>query len=459
MINPFFKIALALVCAGAYYGQYLDFWGVMPALFAIAVFNFERPLLLKNYFIVFMYLVFIVGGLFYYPGEKELVVDMLVYCTAFLAGYLMYTLLPKNRRAYAGIGISADKISSLERLILFLCSVKILLLLNDILTYGLQEYYSGRALLELFEIYGKQDVSAGVLTIIHNFINIAGIAALVLYVQCCLVSGRRPKYVIIIFYLLVLPLLYLQRGAFALNAMMVLLIYSVDKGKGLHQYKVLVIGLGVIVMIGLLFGFLRQNKLTDEADAESISAEQAAPIFMSELSTVIGYYEIKANIDELQYQYGSKIILPLLYKIIPRNLMPEKPINSSAYYMNTLRSNESDEGFMLDTTFLGDLYLNFGYLGAILGCMLLGLLSSGFDARYFAGTLKFAPGYLILYCYYYAFLRSNISNSLILILLTMAMYLVLKRIFDGTFVRAVLGRGINREISHAGQMGSTRVMR
>lgn len=443
MINLFLKTALALVCGGAYYGHYLDFWGVMPTLFAIAVFNFERPLLLKNYFIVFMYLVFIVGGSFFYPGESELAIDMLVYCIAFLVGYFIYTLLPKKQIVYEGIGISEDSIHSLERLVLFLCAVKILLLLNDIRTYGLQEYYSGRALLELFKIYGQQDVMAGFLAILHNFINITGIAALVLYVQCCLLTGRRLKYLIIIFYLLVLPLLYLQRSAFALNSMMVLLIYSLDKGKGMHLYKVLVIGLGVIVMIGLLFGFLRQNKLTNDADAEGINTEQAASIFMSELSTVIAYDEIKANIDELHYQYGNTLVLPLLYKIIPRNIMPDKPINSGAYYMNALRSNEADEGFMLDTTFLGDLYLNFGYIGAIVGCMLIGVLSSGFDARYVAGSLKLSPFYMIMYYYFYVFLRSNISNSLVLVLLSAGVYILLLHIYEENRVVVVTGHKLS----------------
>jgi oligosaccharide repeat unit polymerase len=439
MINYFLKTALALLCAGAYYWHYLDFWGVMPLLLVVSAFDFERPLMMKNYFIVFMYLVFIVGGSYFYPGEEELVIDMLLYCTAFLSGYFMYTLLPKKQTGYAGIGISEDRINSLERLILFLCTVKVLLLLNDIRIYGLQEYYSGRALLELFEIYGKQDVTAGVLTIVHNFINIAGIATLVLYVQCCLVLGRRLKYFMIIFYLLVLPLLYLQRGAFALNSMMVLLIYSMDKGNGMHLYRVLITGVGAIVLIGTLFGVLRHSKLTDNTDAETINTEQAAPMIMGELSTVMAYYEIKTNMDILQYQYGSRIILPLLYKSIPRNFMPEKPITSGEYFGNILHSEEAEAGYYLDITFLGDLYLNFGYPGALIGCFLIGLLSSGFDARYLAETLKFAPVYMIIYNFFYVLLRSTLPNSLIPMLLTIAMYWLLSRYFAGAFAYSVAG--------------------
>jgi len=444
MINPLLKIALTLLCAVAYYGHYLEFRVFMATLIAVAAIDFVRPLLLRNYFMVYLYLVFIIGGGFFYPDVKEVRTDMVVYCAAFIAGYIVYRLLPKNRTVVAGISIADDNIVSLHRLILFLFLIKMILLVNDIRIYGIEEYYSGRVLTELIETYGKYDVSAGVLTIVHNVINIAGLAAIVLYVRRCLVLGKKLNYGIITLYLLVLPLLYLQRSPFAINFIMLILIYSLDKGRAMHLFRAMAIGIGAIVVIGVMIGLLRQSKLTADPNEDLARIEQAGSILMGELSPIIAYYEIKTNIDKLHYQYGSTILLPLVYKMIPRNLMPDKPINSGAYYMGVLRSDESERGFYLDTTFLGDIYLNFGYLGSIIGCCIMGLLCAGFDKKYLRGTLPYSPMYMIMFYYFYVILRSNLSNSLILILLTMAMYLLQVQIFDGTLARMVLGRQVTR---------------
>ncbi len=70
--------------------------------------------------------------------------------------------------------------------------------------------------------------------------------------------------------------------------------------------------------------------------------------------------------------YGSSIILPILFKPIPRKIWQDKPLNTAAIYTNTMEPNAIKHGFAIAPGLCTDLYLNFGYLGTILSFMLLG---------------------------------------------------------------------------------------
>ena len=68
--------------------------------------------------------------------------------------------------------------------------------------------------------------------------------------------------------------------------------------------------------------------------------------------------------------------LPFLLKVVPRSWYPSKPLNSGAYYMSTVRPAEWAAGYALPPTFFGDAYLSFGTRGAIVACLLLGMLAT-----------------------------------------------------------------------------------
>ena len=127
------------------------------------------------------------------------------------------------------------------------------------------------------------------------------------------------------------------------------------------------------------------------------------------------------------FRSGYTIIAPLLTKPLPRNWFLDKPLNSSAYYMKTYRQSEFDAGFMLAPSIFGDIYFNFGYIGCIVLCFLLGILFNFFDVTLFGHSLMFdssrSLSYLmIFYNSSYSFLRNNLADSTFAILITILMY-------------------------------------
>jgi hypothetical protein len=96
------------------------------------------------------------------------------------------------------------------------------------------------------------------------------------------------------------------------------------------------------------------------------------PLLTSEISPIQAYSEIKANRARLKRQHGRTIVLPIVFKVIPRGLFPNKPINTGAYFMSVVRPAEFAAGFALPPTLFGDAYVNFGMGGAVLACLLVG---------------------------------------------------------------------------------------
>ncbi len=74
------------------------------------------------------------------------------------------------------------------------------------------------------------------------------------------------------------------------------------------------------------------------------------------------------------YRYGKAIILPIIQKPIPRSVWKNKELNAGAIYTKTMKPGDLERGFAVAPGIAFDAYLNFGYVGALIFFMLLGVL-------------------------------------------------------------------------------------
>ena len=77
----------------------------------------------------------------------------------------------------------------------------------------------------------------------------------------------------------------------------------------------------------------------------------------------------------LPLQYGSTF-LPLLLKPIPRTLMPNKPLGAGGILNSILFPVSYDAGYATTPTMLGEWYMNFSWVGIILGMALVGIAAA-----------------------------------------------------------------------------------
>lgn len=71
------------------------------------------------------------------------------------------------------------------------------------------------------------------------------------------------------------------------------------------------------------------------------------------------------------YQDGYTISL-LFYALIPRIILPNKPDSSTGQLFNQAYHISADPSAYMSSTFLGELYWNFGWTGVILGMLIIG---------------------------------------------------------------------------------------
>ena len=108
--------------------------------------------------------------------------------------------------------------------------------------------------------------------------------------------------------------------------------------------------------------------------------------------------------------------------------MSDKPTSSSGYFMEKILPNDAAGGYFISSSIYGDMYLNFGILGVIFFCFLLGGFSARVDSIFIEHNMRRLPMFLIVYYYYYVLLRGDLQGSLSLVLLTAAVYFILKRL-------------------------------
>lgn len=427
LISPILWLKLMLgllLCFAAVIGL-LNYRSLFPALLVIATVNLERPLVLKNIFLAYAFLLFIVSGSHYFPDDPGLARDMFIYVVSFLAAYSFGFGKPQRvERIQADERVMDKALVRIERLVWLFCVIQVVLLLLEIRQVGLRNFYGGAGMVLRIEAYGKRDVWFGLLTIVRFASSMGTYAVAILYVYVSYAAGRRPKLLLLALLLAGLPLLMLQRSAFATGVMFLLVAYSLGRAASAKSMQRMFVAAVLVALVAIGLGVLRERRLMTGLEGDT-SWMAARGMLLGELSPVVAYQEIKINMDELDLQKGRTIVLPLLFKVIPRNWMPDKPMPSSGYYMYKLRPAEAQAGFFIAPSFFGDLYLNFGFIGVVAGCALIGWAWAKMDRVYLQGKVRGLWLFLLMFLYAYHVLRSNLADTLSFMLLTGFVYWLL----------------------------------
>ncbi|MFN2607372.1 MAG: hypothetical protein ABR511_05680 [Acidimicrobiales bacterium] len=420
----------------------------LAGLLLVAFLDGRNPLSLRNFFLVYTVGLFSIGvPLFGLP--TRLYADMALYCLIFVAGYAAGSLSRPAPRPSdpAPTSPSGAWLRRAEELLILLVGAQVLLLAFNVSHYGVGGFYSGQPLVDQLNTYGKASVSGGLLQIVSFFLRYTTVAVVIVYVQQCLVKGVKLRYRYLALLFVVLPILSLQRSDAVHGAGILLVINAIERRWSRRRAPAaapvadstaapvrprarrgVAVGAAVIVafLAALVIGGLRQGRLGQDDPSASLLAK-SAPLLQSELTPVQAYSQIKDNQVILRRTHGSTVVWPLLLKVVPRGLFPAKPLNSAAYFMTTVRPAEFAAGYAVPPTLFGDAYINFGLAGAVVACLLVGVVAARLDVAYKDVRLSRVPAFLIVYASFYALLRSPLAESLAGILLTWAAWRLLRR--------------------------------
>ncbi|MBX9853840.1 MAG: hypothetical protein K2X86_19005 [Cytophagaceae bacterium] len=183
-------------------------------------------------------------------------------------------------------------------------------------------------------------------------------------------------------------------------------------------------------------GFERIERLQEAA--EEFEDEERESTLLSRFSSINQLSQIGRIVEEDDFYYGETLDY-LVFGFIPRFLWPEKPIIQKgawfAYRIGKARILDGKYTNSIDMSSTGELYLNFGWLGVLIGGLFIG---------YFIGSMWLTSGFWTgeknvlgsLFGFYLLFLGLfSFGADLQMILTLTAMYLV----FWGT--NKIIGKG------------------
>jgi hypothetical protein len=422
---------------------------------AILFFNWRQPVSFYNFFLAYLLLMFGFAGLIFYGSP--LVADLFAILFPFLLGYTFYNFVIRKYlrpSAYCNASIgeepSPQKIYSARnlayKLLAFIAALNILRIIALVLSTGLSDYLSGSLLRDQISSYGVFSPIDAFQAVLSAVLNIFQYSTLFLYLFLSKRLDIRPSYVLVYFLLLGGPILSLSRSSFVAGSIFMVFFNTYyctqnclrSSGFTLSSFLRRISMPLVIILalsIAILFGQIRDSGFASNSATSSTSTpfDTAVNIVSGEYSTVIAYSEIKENEEVLGYQYGKTIFEPFLFKMFPRGIFPNKPLNSSALYMTTLRPKEAQAGFYLAPTLFGDLWLNFGNL-SLFFYVLLGSLVAWMDCAIRSLAQNESRYFTLFYAslFFYGFLRNNLSESLFsLFSLAIAYSATRKLVFKG----------------------------
>jgi len=383
-----------------------------------------------------VFILFLVGSSIFYEGEtlNNLRIDFIIYSFSFIIGYYFYFILPK-RMVKRKILISEESLKlklKLEKIILCFIIIVYFFKIFTILKVGFINFYTGKLLVESISMYGKENVAATLMNMISIIINTSLQALIIYYIAICIYSKFRIKTSYLVLIYVLFPLISLSRSGFIFGLLFVLFVNFLIKGS--VSFTKIMISIILIIFIGTFFGVIRENRIKDvQVNYLDNFGEKIATMIRGELSPIIAYSEIKENIEILDYKYGKTVLLPLIFKPIPRSIWPKKPYNTSGYYMFKLHPESASKGFFIAPSIFGDIFLNFGYFGCIIFTFTFGILISYFDnklKKLKEGKIAFKKiGFLlILFLSFYGVLRNNLPESLFSIFSIYIIFYLLDRV-------------------------------
>lgn len=395
--------------------------------------------LLRHIFIFYVFALYNIAPLVLGTDEAEYYgwfLEFMAVLILFVIGYSLGLRLARRKRGLDTSirAISEHKVGLLKLGLLALLLVNALVLAQTIMSFGVTEFYAGAQLAAAFETYGKFNPTGAVvqvLTFLLGAMTTALLYVLVEYVvnqqgltQLDSVASlrRQSAYKRLALRLsftwqVFFPLIQFGRSALVFGTLTYLAIRS-KLAKKLFTLSTIFLGtlaLGFFVYVGLS----RAERIGTTSNVESL--------FISELTPWLAYHDIKTNIEQLGYQHGYTLFMPFLFRVIPRALFPEKPWNTSGYFMTTLYPDQFRAGFALPPTYMGDLYLNYGLLGVLGGIFLLGIFSGYIDGIVIYRQFRHFGLFLIVLTNYFSLLRNNIPDSVFGILIIAVIYFVAKR--------------------------------
>jgi oligosaccharide repeat unit polymerase len=418
--------------------------------------------LLRNWYIGYVLLVFGVGGYLLWPTPEVLVVDGIIYIAVFLLGYRLQGRWAKSgsrlelltqfavlrrmplmlgrclrRSGATSVGRPGARVSLtvLRRLLLLLLLARLGVIAYEILfVYGFRRYFSGAALVFQIQDYGRFDIGGGWFVVLTNALSFSTIAASAYYLKECLVQKSVPRFGLVVALLVGLPILALQRSSVLFGVAFVGVAYLFSarmRGQNVVGKVVAVAIAGALALgVGVYVGLLRENALSQGPVSGQLE-HRVLNLAEGEMSPIVVYATFKADVGNvIDYQYGRPILGPLVFKVVPRNWYPDKPTNSGAFYASHYQPAAFAAGFAIAPTLWGALYLNFGYVGTVLGSFLLGVLTARLDRIYTEGRVEELGWFLIIYYNYYSLLRDDISNVLGVLLITGTVFLIMQWLLD-----------------------------
>jgi hypothetical protein len=231
-------------------------------------------------------------------------------------------------------------------------------------------------------------------------------------------TGRRALWTALYCILALLSTFFLGRY-FTILCLMTLTLSWHYKRSRIKVSQVAILFLLVLGYLGVA-GFYREwispdNNLEESGKLVELASEQDELV----LRYVVANLEELSNLSEvismtpaeLPYQFGSTFT-PVIFKPVPRVLMPSKPLGADALFTRQSSPNAYDSGLVTGLGAWGEWYLNFSWLGLILGMALTGALSS---AAYKAMRATTEFGRILLYASFvvvlFTWLRSDFNAA------------------------------------------------
>lgn len=192
------------------------------------------------------------------------------------------------------------------------------------------------------------------------------------------------------------------------------MIFIYNKYHKINLKKIIALGMSLVVLVGIL-GVIR-NVLSGN-DNTSI---------LKTIFTLFGngsiniHYILEHFPEKTNFQFGYTFLINFIM------LLPGPNIDFTIWLKNIL--GETFEGGGLTPTLLGEFYINFGYIGIVLGFILLGFLVNWLEQKYQKGKNAYYVAFLV-WCLLSS-VRGGFSNTEINFILFSCVYVVLVIIFD-----------------------------
>lgn len=355
---------------------------IIAVIVALAATSWRDPLVMRNIFVVYCFAIYILGPWALdetLSPSLEWGFEYVGVIVVFLAGYF-WSLFARDRRTKPLSPEEAfGRFQRWRRVFLTLVALNVVLLGFQIRSTGIAAYYAGQALVSLIANYGKADTQGALLQVLGFLLSVSATVCGAVMAELAAAVGTQPadRSSVIrstmrttALWFVVFPVVQFSRSGLVFGGLTYLALRARLTGRESRlMYAFIASGaLAFFVYVGMT----REQAL-------GTSGFESKQLFVSELTPWSTYRSIRENMFQLHYQYGKTLGLPFVLRVIPRGLYPEKPQNSVGYVAQTLNPTAFESGFTVPATFAGDLYLNFGLVGVILGSLALGAYAGRID--------------------------------------------------------------------------------